>query len=47
MIETLGKLPANLAFVGEYYEKYINKDGYLRNIKNLEYWKLEDVLIEK
>lgn len=47
MIELLGKMPRSFALGGKYSYEIFNKRGELRHIRDLEYWKLEDVLIEK
>lgn len=47
MIELLGKMPRSFALGGKYSLEIFNRRGELRHIRDLEYWKLEDVLIEK
>ena len=46
-IELLGKMPKNFALSGSDSLKYFNKKGKLRRIKNLVYYPLKSVLIEK
>lgn len=47
MIELLGKMPRSFALGGKYSLDIFNRRGELRHIRDLEYWKLEDVLVEK
>lgn len=47
MIELLGKIPRSFALGGKYSYEIFNRRGELRHIRDLEYWKLEDVLVEK
>ena len=47
MIETLGLMPREWALSGQYAKKILNKNGDLKNIKQLRVWFLKDVLIEK
>lgn len=47
MIELLGKMPRSFALSGKYSDEIFNRRGELRHIRDLEYWKLEDVLMEK
>ena len=46
-IELLGKMPKNFALSGADSYKYFNKKGKLRRIKNLVYYPLKSVLVEK
>ncbi|KAJ3443544.1 protein kinase superfamily protein [Anaeramoeba flamelloides] len=48
IMETLGKIPKNMLLTGRNSKKLINqKNGELKNIKTLDFWSLEKVLIEK
>jgi serine/threonine protein kinase len=47
MMETLGLIPKNFALSGERSKHFFNKRGELRRIKELKYWPLESVLVEK
>lgn len=47
IIELLGKFPTDFAINGEESYNYFTRRGELRNITNLSFWGLEDVLIEK
>ena len=47
MIETLGLMPKSWALSGQYAKKLLNKDGELKNIRQLKIWLIKDVLIEK
>jgi serine/threonine-protein kinase SRPK2 len=47
MIELLGRMPRNYALAGKYSYEIFNRRGELRHIRDLEFWKLEDVLVEK
>lgn len=47
MIELLGKMSRSFALGGKYSEEIFNRRGELRHIRDLEYWKLEDVFMEK
>ena len=47
IIELLGKMPKNFATCGKYSSRLFNRRGELRHIRDLEFWKLEDVLAEK
>jgi serine/threonine-protein kinase SRPK3 len=47
MIELLGKMPAHLLADGKLSNQYFNKKGELRNIKELDFWQLLDVLVQK
>ena len=46
-IYTLGKMPKNFAKRGEYYNKFITKEGKLRRIKNRKFIGLKDILVKK
>jgi len=45
--ELLGKIPKKLALSGKYSKKFFDKKGNLRNIKQLKFWPIEEVLHEK
>ena len=45
--ELLGKIPKKLALKGKYSKKFFDKKGNLRNIKQLKFWPIEEVLHEK
>ena len=45
--ELLGKIPKKLALRGKYSKKFFDKKGNLRNIKQLKFWPIEEVLHEK
>ena len=47
MIETLGIMPREWALSGQNAKKLLNKNGELKDIKQLKIWLLKDVLIEK
>lgn len=47
MIELLGKMPRKVALHGKYAKEFFNRNGELRHIKQLKYWSLEQVLVEK
>src|SRR4051812_36784861 len=47
MMELLGKIPKKLAFGGKYSKDFFNRKGDLKAIRDLNYWGLEDVFIEK
>ena len=46
-MELLGKMPRKLALSGKHAGEFFNKKGELRNIRNLKFWGLDEVLIEK
>jgi serine/threonine-protein kinase SRPK3 len=45
--ELLGKIPKRLALAGKYSKNFFDKRGSLKRIKQLKYWPLEEVLMEK
>lgn len=47
MMELLGPMPRSLSSHGKYASDYFNRKGELRNIRNLKFWSLESVLMEK
>jgi serine/threonine-protein kinase SRPK3 len=47
IMELMGKMPKKLALSGRYSKKYFTRDGNLRRIKNLQFWNLRSVLMEK
>eukprot|EP00002_Diphylleia_rotans_P002474 TRINITY_DN1155_c0_g2_i1.p1 TRINITY_DN1155_c0_g2~~TRINITY_DN1155_c0_g2_i1.p1 ORF type:complete len:720 (-),score=173.00 TRINITY_DN1155_c0_g2_i1:438-2597(-) len=47
IIELVGKFPKTIFCNGKYYREYFNRNGTLKNITNLRYWGLEEVLHEK
>ncbi len=47
MIELLGEMPKNFATGGKYAREIFNRRGELRHIRSLDFWGLEDVLVEK
>ncbi|GMH40206.1 hypothetical protein BSKO_08110 [Bryopsis sp. KO-2023] len=47
VIELLGKMPKKLALSGKYSREYFSNQGELLHIKDLKYWPLEEVLVEK
>lgn len=47
MIELLGEMPKSYSTSGKYSREIFNRRGELRHIRKLEFWRLEDVLIEK
>lgn len=47
IIELLGNFPRNYALSGEWSNDLFNKRGALKNISNLRFWSLENVLMEK
>lgn len=47
MIELLGRIPRSFALGGKYSFEIFNRRGELRHIRDLEFWKLENVLVEK
>ncbi|KAJ3435038.1 protein kinase superfamily protein [Anaeramoeba flamelloides] len=48
IMETLGKIPKNMLLTGRNSKKYFDlKNGELKNIKTLDFWPLEKVLLEK
>jgi serine/threonine-protein kinase SRPK3 len=47
MMELLGKMPKKFTIMGKHSKEFFNRRGELKAIRNLQYWPLEDVLIEK
>mmetsp|Transcript_31019 Transcript_31019/g.54439 ORF Transcript_31019/g.54439 Transcript_31019/m.54439 type:complete len:558 (-) Transcript_31019:93-1766(-) len=47
MTELLGRMPKKMCQQGKYSRQYFNRKGELRNIKKLDFWGLEDILMEK
>ena len=47
IIELIGQFPKHLLRRGKYVSELFNRKGELRAIKKLNYWKLEQVLIQK
>jgi len=47
IIELLGNPPKKIWSTGKYSRDFFNSKGQLKNIKNLTYWPLKKVLIEK
>lgn len=47
MVELLGKMPKKMCQQGKHSREFFNRKGELRNIKKLDFWGLEDILIEK
>lgn len=47
MTELLGKFPKSITSMGERSSDFFNRKGQLRRVKDLRYWPLEEVLIEK
>ena len=47
IMELLGRLPRELVTQGKYSSDFMTRNGDLRNIKNLRFWALKDVLTEK
>ena len=45
MIETLGKIPKNLALSGKKSRKFFNKNGQLIRIKNIKEYRIKDILM--
>jgi len=45
--ELLGKIPKRLALEGKYTKNFFDKKGNLKRIKQLKYWPIEEVLVEK
>ena len=45
--ELLGKIPKKIALDGKYSKNFFDKKGNLKNIKQLKFWPLQDVLTEK
>ena len=47
MMELLGKIPKPLALGGKRSREFFNKHGELKRIRKLDYWPLNEVLMEK
>jgi serine/threonine-protein kinase SRPK3 len=47
MMELLGRMPKNMALSGKNSTQFFDKTGSLKNIRGLNYWPLEKVLMEK
>jgi len=47
MIELLGPIPKEFSLSGKFSKKYFNRSGELKKISGLQFWPLENVLIEK
>jgi hypothetical protein len=47
MSELLGRMPKRLALAGKHSREFFTKAGELRNIKELQMWPLESVLVKK
>ena len=45
--ELLGKMPKRVALDGKYAKTFFDKRGNLKHIKQLKYWPIQDVLMEK
>ena len=45
--ELLGKMPKKLALGGKYSKNYFSKKGELKHIMKLNFWPLDEVLVEK
>lgn len=45
--ELLGKMPKQLALAGKYSKNFFDKRGNLKRIKQLKFWPLNEVLMEK
>ena len=45
--ELLGKMPKRLALDGKYSHNFFDKKGNLKHIKQLKFWPVQEVLIEK
>eukprot|EP00934_Nitzschia_sp_Nitz4_P006577 Nitzschia sp. Nitz4//scaffold11_size288233//114917//118175//NITZ4_000767-RA/size288233-augustus-gene-0.132-mRNA-1//-1//CDS//3329534053//6567//frame0 len=45
--ELLGKMPKGLALAGNYSKQFFDKKGNLKHIKNLKFWSIREVLMEK
>ena len=45
--ELLGKIPKKLATSGKYSKNFFDKQGNLKNIKQLKFWPVDEVLHEK
>jgi serine/threonine protein kinase len=45
--ELLGKMPKKIALEGKYAKNFFDKRGSLKHIKQLKFWPVQDVLVEK
>jgi serine/threonine protein kinase len=45
--ELLGKIPKRIALEGKYAKQFFDKRGNLKHIKQLKFWPIQDVLMEK
>ena len=45
--ELLGKMPKRLALDGKYAQNFFDKRGNLKHIKQLKFWPVQEVLVEK
>ena len=45
--ELLGKIPKKIALEGKYSKTFFDKKGNLKHIKQLKFWPIQDVLMEK
>jgi serine/threonine-protein kinase SRPK3 len=45
--ELLGKMPKKLALAGKHSKNFFDKKGNLKNIKQLKFWPVDEVLHEK
>jgi len=45
--ELLGKIPKRIALEGKYSKSFFDKRGNLKHIKQLKFWPVQDVLMEK
>ncbi|CAL5212210.1 unnamed protein product [Lathyrus oleraceus] len=47
MMELLGKMPSKIALGGRYSRDFFNRHGDLRHIRDLRFWPLNKILMEK
>ena len=47
MMELVGKMPKRIACAGKFSRDFFTRNGDLRHIRNLKFWPLRDVLVEK
>lgn len=47
MMELLGSMPKNQAFVGKHKKRYFDSSNHLRRIRGLKFWPIHKVLINK
>lgn len=45
--ELLGKMPKKIALEGKYAKNFFDKKGNLKHIKQLKFWPVQEVLVEK